>query len=1022
MAPETQVDSRARTVQWSAAAAFASLLSLHAWAPYSTAQVGPDPSGSRLVADLDALLDGVAGIAAPGLPGAMCVYGPDAFPAVVGPTGGGHAPVVAAGRWQVGRVVALGHDGYFDRATLETADTGRLVTNALRWAAGVGAQAGPRIGVVSSVGRGELRAWLHQTGHDAVEIALTPESLAGVDVVAATLWNESAPELEALSAFVRSGGGLVTAATGWGWADLHPAQDLVKDFSANRLLAPVGIQWAYHLLHRRSPNVYRVDGPPPRLTHAATALDAVEAHESGTHTLSEQESVQAIDTLTRCGRALPADDRLLAPRLRVLAATSRDRWPSAEQAVGQADLGPRLSATLFVDEHNLASPESLRAHPAAHDFPGSVPVDAPRITRRLTIDTTVPRWHSTGLYAAPGELVMVKVAAAVAAVGGFHVRVGAHSDSIWGRPEWTRMPKISRRFPISTATTRVANAFGGLIFVEVPVDVDLGTITVEICDAVAAPLFVLGETDPAAWRDEIRHAPAPWAEIAGRNMIVTTDSRELRGLDDPGAVAEVWDRILDLDAELAAWSSPRQHPERFIVDRQISVGYMHAGYPLMAHMDQSANLVDASHIAMCRYDPTHSNWGFFHEVGHNHQSPDWTFDGTVEVTVNLFTLYVYEFLCGTPVAQNWRGSDAFRAEQMERYDFDNPDFGQWKRDPLLALVMYVQLQQEFGWEAYRSVFATYRALPDEERPNNDDEKRDQWLVRFSRQVGRNLGPFFVAWGVPTSQAARDSIANLPIWLPHDFPPPTVDDHGNDAAGATRLALNSSHSGRIETAGDEDWFRLETSGPRTLRIRTTGSLDTLGTLFDASSRELASDDDGGDRLNFSLKSTVDAGVHYVCVKGLGSETGGYTIHENGEAPMEPIGPGTGTTKTVAGTGQQGYSGGGDRADSAQFAFPSDVAVDGSGNLYILDVGNHRVREVDLAGVITPVASSGRAETATRRQAHSSHPDSPGQRLMEQLGDGVPGIRRETQDLTGRLPEYSLTGDSQLRLVLPAAAPF
>ena len=53
---------------------------------------------------------------------------------------------------------------------------------------------------------------------------------------------------------------------------------------------------------------------------------------------------------------------------------------------------------------------------------------------------------------------------------------------------------------------------------------------------------------------------------------------------------------------------------------------------------------------------------------------------------------------------------------------------------------------------------------------------------------------------------------------------------------------------------------------------------------------------------------------------------------------------------------------------------------------------------------------------------SHLDFPRQRLMEQRGEGVPRIRRETQNLTGRLPEYSLVGDSELRLILPAAVPF
>jgi len=53
---------------------------------------------------------------------------------------------------------------------------------------------------------------------------------------------------------------------------------------------------------------------------------------------------------------------------------------------------------------------------------------------------------------------------------------------------------------------------------------------------------------------------------------------------------------------------------------------------------------------------------------------------------------------------------------------------------------------------------------------------------------------------------------------------------------------------------------------------------------------------------------------------------------------------------------------------------------------------------------------------------SCPEFPRQRLMDLRGDGVPRIRKETQRLTGRLPEYSLQGDSELRLVLPAAVPF
>ena len=69
-------------------------------------------------------------------------------------------------------------------------------------------------------------------------------------------------------------------------------------------------------------------------------------------------------------------------------------------------------------------------------------------------------------------------------------------------------------------------------------------------------------------------------------------------------------------------------------------------------------------------------------------------------------------------------------------------FSQWKSDPFLAFYMYYELQQAFGGNAYKKVFAEWRDLATSERPKNDDEKRDQWMVRFSRAVGKNLGSFF----------------------------------------------------------------------------------------------------------------------------------------------------------------------------------------------------------------------------------------------------------------------------------------
>ena len=77
--------------------------------------------------------------------------------------------------------------------------------------------------------------------------------------------------------------------------------------------------------------------------------------------------------------------------------------------------------------------------------------------------------------------------------------------------------------------------------------------------------------------------------------------------------------------------------------------------------------------------------------------------------------------------------------------------------------------------------------------------------------------------------------------------------------------------------------------------------------------------------------------------------------------------SGTITTVAGNGTDGYSGDGGQATAAQLNYPTAVAVDGSGNLYIADAGNARIREVDAStGIVTPVrwrASSVSRNTAT-----------------------------------------------------------
>ena len=81
---------------------------------------------------------------------------------------------------------------------------------------------------------------------------------------------------------------------------------------------------------------------------------------------------------------------------------------------------------------------------------------------------------------------------------------------------------------------------------------------------------------------------------------------------------------------------------------------------------------------------------------------------------------------------------------------------------------------------------------------------------------------------------------------------------------------------------------------------------------------------------------------------------YIADEGNSAVREVSG---GNISTMAGNGSPGYAGDGSAATGAELRNPSGVAVDGAGNLYIADTGNSAIREVSAGGIINTVAGNG-----------------------------------------------------------------
>lgn len=504
--------------------------------------------------------------------------------------------------------------------------------------------------------------------------------------------------------------------------------------------------------------------------NALQKLSDPQSQENKKATLQSQEYSQIYSTISLVLPYLSSSQRQILDR--IVDSTSENVQPTTQAPIKEDDLLKRLVVTLQIEKYihgqiaGITSPQEVPSLVTENVFPGPVSESAERLQDvEIKVKTAVPDWHSTGLYAAPGEVITVGIDPQLLAQfqSPLKIRIGVHTDSIKHLSQWTRYPTITIAKPITSNSTQIATPFGGLIYVDVPRNVTrqgLGEITVKISGGVSAPYFVRDVTSIQAWNATEKKKMAPWGEIEGRNVIVTVPSSVLREVDNPQQLIEVWDTILDLEAEMASGPYVRERQERICCDQQISAGYMHSGYPVMTHMDVQKHLVDYEHLT------TEGDWGFYHEFGHNHQSSYWTFEGTTEVTVNYFSLYIMEKL-------NKRLPEASKADltkeaqdrMLKGYFSRGAKFEEWKSSPFLALTMTIQIRNEFGWEPFIRSISEYKKCPTSELPRNDQEKRDQWMIRLSNNTGRNLGPFFTKWGIPLSEEALDKTKALPTWIP-----------------------------------------------------------------------------------------------------------------------------------------------------------------------------------------------------------------------------------------------------------------
>ena len=167
----------------------------------------------------------------------------------------------------------------------------------------------------------------------------------------------------------------------------------------------------------------------------------------------------------------------------------------------------------------------------------------------------------------------------------------------------------------------------------------------------------------------------------------------------------------------------------------------------------------------------------------------------------------------------------------------------------------------------------------------------------------------------------------------------------DGSAATNAGIHSPYGLIMDSVGN--LFISDPGNHRIRRVGPDGIIQTVAGVGPNWPFGGGYSGDGGAATNASLNMPYGLAL---------DNAGNLYIADNYSHVVRKI-DGNGIITTIAGNGVKGFAGDGGAATNASFSFPRDVKVDLTGNVYISDSGNNRIRRVDTNGIISTVAGTG-----------------------------------------------------------------
>ncbi|WP_181182458.1 M60 family metallopeptidase [Sphingobacterium lumbrici] len=336
--------------------------------------------------------------------------------------------------------------------------------------------------------------------------------------------------------------------------------------------------------------------------------------------------------------------------------------------------------------------------------------------------------------------------------------IGTYNRERITQPPYTYQPQV---ISLVVGDNTINTGKGGLLFIRYEGDGSESIVSV-VNGLKPAPFFQGGKTTNDIWRKMLVEFDQVPDVVMYKDKIMIVMNRD-RAYDkvkeNQNGMLDVMNRIWNYEEEISGLddSSPKHIKN---VHNHLMTEYDGDDYYMAAtNYGTIYRKTDAAQLIASATEI--SGWGTWHELGHHHQQNAYLWNGMMEVTVNIYSLYTEKKLGLTPRYKKdnaWDNIDTYMNKNLADRDFD--------KDNVDKLAMFHQLTLAYGDNFYKTLHKQTR----EELPNNHTDllKKRYFMLKACTISGHDLTDFFKEWGMVGVESVYPEMAALGL------PKPTIN--------------------------------------------------------------------------------------------------------------------------------------------------------------------------------------------------------------------------------------------------------